>query len=156
MKTKSLVGFLKESLNEGCVDEGGTYKKMKECAYEGMSKVMSGMYKEMKDIERSYMRKGAIRMIDECLEGMYGEGGMKKESFHYVTETDDGDGNVENEQEFRAYATKMLKKAHGDDYDKAKANKMINDFVKKYKDDDDGDGDADWGDAVGAFQASMD
>lgn len=61
----------------------------------------------------------------------------------------DGDKTVETEAEFTEYATKMLKKAHGDKYDEKIAKKMIADFIKKY-------GDSGWGDAVGAFQAAMD
>lgn len=63
---------------------------------------------------------------------------------------DDGDGEVETEAEFRAYAQKLLKKGHGDKYDADKAKKMIDDLVKKHGSDDK------WGDAVGVIQNAMD
>lgn len=59
---------------------------------------------------------------------------------------DDGDGKVETEAEFRSYATKTLKDAHGKDYDADKAKKTIDGLIKKYG------GDNKWGDAIGALE----
>lgn len=54
---------------------------------------------------------------------------------------------IEDEKSFREYATKMLKKAHGDDYDEKKAKETIDGIV--------GDVNGDWDKAVGKIQSSM-
>lgn len=57
------------------------------------------------------------------------------------------ESKIEDEDSFREYATKMLKKAHGDDYDADKAKETIDGIVK--------DVDGDWDKAVGKIQSSM-
>jgi len=42
---------------------------------------------------------------------------------------------INSESEFKEYATKLLKNAHGDNFDQTKADDMINGILKKYKDD---------------------
>ena len=59
------------------------------------------------------------------------------------------EADIKDEASFRKYAEDILKKAHGDDYDEAKAKKMIDDIAKKYGED------GDWGDAVGVVQQSL-
>ena len=61
----------------------------------------------------------------------------------------DNPEKIDNEAEFRDYAEKFLKDVHGDEFDEKIAQKMINDFVKKFGDD------GKWGDAVGAMQMSV-
>jgi len=41
---------------------------------------------------------------------------------------------VDSEDSFREYAEKYLKKAHGDDYDQDKADKLIDALLKRKKD----------------------
>lgn len=53
---------------------------------------------------------------------------------------------VKDEDSFREYATAVLKKAHGDNFDKDKAEEVITGLMKKYKDD--------WGAMVGAIKNS--
>lgn len=56
-------------------------------------------------------------------------------------------GEIKDEKSFREYATNMLKKAHGDDYDEGKAKETIDGII--------GDVDGDWDKAVGKIQSSM-
>ena len=54
---------------------------------------------------------------------------------------------ITSDDEFKEYATTLLKKAHGDDFDEAKADDVINGLKDKYK--------GDYGAMVGALQSSM-
>lgn len=55
---------------------------------------------------------------------------------------------IKDEKSFRQYAEKMLKKAHGEDYDADKAKEMIDGILSKV--------DGDFDKAVGMLQSSMD
>jgi hypothetical protein len=59
---------------------------------------------------------------------------------------------INSEEEFREYATTVLKKAHGDDYDTDKADYMIKGLVNMTKASDE----ENWGDAIGILQQSLD
>ena len=54
---------------------------------------------------------------------------------------------ITSDAEFKEYATEVLKKAHGDDFDEAKATEVIDGLKGKYK--------GDYGAMVGALQSSM-
>jgi hypothetical protein len=54
---------------------------------------------------------------------------------------------ITSDDEFKEYATEVLKSAHGDDFDEAKADEVINGLKDKYK--------GDYGAMVGALQSSM-
>ena len=58
-----------------------------------------------------------------------------------------GEAEVKTEAEFKEYAQKVLKKAHKDDYDEAKAEKTIEGILKKAK--------GDMGAAVGIVTSSL-
>lgn len=60
--------------------------------------------------------------------------------------------NIDSEESFRNYATTVLKKAHGEDYDIEKAEYMIKGLVNMTKASDE----ENWGDAVGILQQSLD
>ena len=54
---------------------------------------------------------------------------------------------IKSDTEFAEYATELLKSAHGDDYDEAKAKEVIDGLTSKYK--------GDYGAMVGALQSTM-
>ena len=54
---------------------------------------------------------------------------------------------IKSDAEFKEYAEVILKKAHGDDYDEAKAKEVIDGLTSKYK--------GDFGAMVGALQSTM-
>jgi hypothetical protein len=64
-----------------------------------------------------------------------------------VNESAISEKEINTEDEFREYATKLLKKAHGDGYDEAKAKATIDGLKSKYS--------GDYGAMVGALQSSM-
>ena len=49
-----------------------------------------------------------------------------------IEEKVDDPDKIDNKEELYDYAEAILKKAHGDKYDKKKSDKMINDLIKKY------------------------
>jgi RNA polymerase-interacting CarD/CdnL/TRCF family regulator len=55
--------------------------------------------------------------------------------------------DIKSDAEFKEYAEAMLKKAHGDNYDEAKAKEVIDGLKSKYKED--------FGAMVGALQSAM-
>lgn len=58
---------------------------------------------------------------------------------------------IDNKEEFAEYVNKILKKAHGEEFDQEIATKMIDDIAAEVE-----KGDLDWGGAVGKVQASLD
>lgn len=54
---------------------------------------------------------------------------------------------IKSDSEFTEYATEILKSAHGDKFDEAKAKEVIDGLISKYK--------GDYGAMVGALQSSM-
>jgi len=44
------------------------------------------------------------------------------------------EGKVTSEKDFREFATKMCKEAHGDDFDEDKCKEAIDGFLKDHKD----------------------
>ena len=54
---------------------------------------------------------------------------------------------ITSDEEFKEYAGEVLKQAHGDDFDQAKADEVINGLKDKYK--------GDYGAMIGALQSSM-
>ena len=59
----------------------------------------------------------------------------------------DEEMNIDSDKSFIAYAEDILKKAHGDKYDEAKANKVINGLLDKYK--------GEYGAMIGALKNSL-
>jgi len=59
------------------------------------------------------------------------------------------EGKVESEKDFREFATKMCKEAHGDDFDEDKCKETIDKFLEDNKDlvDDDN-----WAEIVGKWK----
>jgi hypothetical protein len=57
------------------------------------------------------------------------------------------EAEVNTDAEFKEYATKVLKKAHGEDFDQSKADDMINGILKKNK--------GDYGAMIGIVQSSL-
>lgn len=66
----------------------------------------------------------------------------KTNRYKYVTE-----GKIDSEEAFKEYAETILKKAHADNFDQKKADKIIADLSKKY--------DGDWGAAAGALSSGF-
>lgn len=56
---------------------------------------------------------------------------------------------IDSKEDFKTYAVKLLKQAHGDDFDQKKADELI-DSLSKGVNDEDG-----WAEAVGKLQKSM-
>ena len=46
------------------------------------------------------------------------------------------EADINSDDEFKEYATKVLKQMHGDEYDEAKGNEVINGLLSKKKDND--------------------
>ena len=67
---------------------------------------------------------------------------LKKQKFLNVSEKE-----IKNDGEFKEYATAILKDAHGDKFDEAKATEVIDGLLSKYK--------GDYGAMVGALQSTM-
>lgn len=65
-----------------------------------------------------------------------------------VEEIVEDDAKVDSDEEFTEYATTLLKKAFGEEYDEEKASNTITGIIKKY--------DGDYGAMVGALQSSLD
>jgi len=59
------------------------------------------------------------------------------------------EAKVESEKDFREFATKMCKEAHGDDYDEDKCKEAIDKFLEDNKDLVD---DGDWAEIVGKWE----
>lgn len=57
------------------------------------------------------------------------------------------EGEVKSEKDFKEYAIKVLKKAHGTKFDEKKADEVIDGLIKKV--------DGDWGEAIGRLTASL-
>jgi len=64
-----------------------------------------------------------------------------------MTEAKVNEADIKSDAEFKEYAEAILKKAHGDDYDEAKAKEVIDGLKSKYKED--------FGAMVGALQSTM-
>lgn len=57
------------------------------------------------------------------------------------------EAKVSSKADLKSFAEKVMKKAHGDDYDQSKVDKMVDDLAKEYGDD--------WGAAVGALTSGL-
>jgi hypothetical protein len=57
------------------------------------------------------------------------------------------ESKITSEEEFKSYAEKVLKKAHGDNYDQDIVDDLVSGLMKKYK--------GDYGAMVGALQAGL-
>jgi hypothetical protein len=73
--------------------------------------------------------------------------GKKDVEEHGVKESEVNEAEVKSDADFKEYAEKVLKKAHGDKYDEAKAAKTIEGILKK--------ADGDYGAAVGIINSSL-
>lgn len=67
--------------------------------------------------------------------------------FAYVKESAISEKEIKSDAEFAEYATELLKSAHGDKFDEAKAKEVIDGLTSKYK--------GDYGAMVGALQSTM-
>lgn len=59
------------------------------------------------------------------------------------------EGKVESEKDFREFATKMCKEAHGDDFDEDKCKETIDKFLEDNKETVDK---GDWAEVVGIWE----
>jgi hypothetical protein len=71
----------------------------------------------------------------------------KKELKSYVYESVVAEAEITSDDQFKEYATALLKKAFGADYDEAKAMEVVDSLTAKY--------DGDYGAMVGALQSSI-
>ena len=71
----------------------------------------------------------------------------KKELKSYVYESVVAEAEITSDDQFKEYATALLKKAFGADYDEAKAMEVVDGLTAKY--------DGDYGAMVGALQSSI-
>lgn len=108
----------------------------------GLDKEIAKIVAEMNQLK--YSKGGDSKETDIKGYGLKANDVMVKEALG-----DDGDGKIENEAEFRSATKKILKKAHGEDYDEDEANEMIASLIKKYGKD------GDWSDAIGVVQNSL-
>jgi hypothetical protein len=72
----------------------------------------------------------------------------KKEIFDAMSISE---ADVKDAKSFSAFATAVLKKAHKGEYDEKIGSKVIEDLIKKNKDEDDGD----WGATIGRLTSSL-
>ena len=125
-----------------------------EALHEAEKRELSNLQKEWKDYFMEKLEKfGASSPADLSEED-------KKEFFNELKKDwEKGEGvkearinlmseaKVESDDEFKEYGRKVLKKAFGEDYDEAKADKTIDGILKK--------ADGDYGAAVGILQQSL-
>jgi len=72
---------------------------------------------------------------------------VEAEEEETVEEAKVSEKEIKSDKEFEEYATEILKSAHGDDFDEAKAKEVIDGLKSKYS--------GDYGAMVGALQSSM-
>lgn len=72
---------------------------------------------------------------------------VEAEEEEAVEEAKVSEKEIKNDGEFKEYATAILKDAHGEDFDEAKATEVIDGLLSKYS--------GDYGAMVGALQSSM-
>lgn len=81
----------------------------------------------------------------------YEQGGEDYVHIHhaqvFINENGVNEAEVKSAADFKKYTEKLLKAAHGEDYDEAKADKTASDLIEKYGDD--------FGAMVGALQAGL-
>lgn len=103
-----------------------------------LAKIDMNKIKDLDDAKEVYTainnHKGDINTFTFVKESAVNEGVIKEE-------------DVKSEADFKEYAMAVLKKAHPDDFDEAKANETIDGILKKCGDD--------YGAAVGMLQASL-
>jgi len=94
----------------------------------------------------------AIESIIKGLEGVENKIGQAANKLgvvptHESEEVAIEEAEINNEEEFRAYAEEVLKKAHGEDYDEAKAKETIDGILAK--------ADGDFGAAIGMLTSGL-
>ena len=94
----------------------------------------------------------AIESIIKGLEGVENKIGQTANKLgvvptHESEEVAIEEAEINNEEEFRAYAEEVLKKAHGEDYDEAKAKETIDGILAK--------ADGDFGAAIGMLTSGL-
>ena len=99
------------------------------------------------------LKKGYKHHTEDELEKLYTKIGelvkddLKVKDVTVVFESSVNEAEVKSPEDFKEYATAILKDAHGEDYDEAKATEVIDGLLSKYKED--------FGAMVGALQSSM-
>lgn len=90
-------------------------------------------------------RKFDSRTIEKFLDAaeQYLNGGHKTGNWKYRTFS-----MIDSEKEFRDYAHKVMKKAHGDDYSDDMTNKVVDDLIKDNPD-------ATWGELIGRLTSGL-
>ena len=91
--------------------------------------------------------KELVSKDQEITDVVKGEGDDLADGVEVVKEAKVSEKEIKNDGEFKEYATAILKDAHGDKFDEAKATEVIDGLLSKYK--------GDYGAMVGALQSTM-
>lgn len=94
------------------------------------------------DSEEMVVKAANAIELSKAKKAIEADGFQINEDHFKVNEAD-----IKSDAEFKEYAEAILKKAHGDDYDEAKAKEVIDGLKSKYKED--------FGAMVGALQSTM-
>ena len=89
----------------------------------------------------------AVRKAKEAGEDEFTVGGETYKVKESVKESKVEEADVKSAEDFKEYAFAVLKKAHGDDFDEAKAQEVVDGILDKCGDD--------YGACVGTLQASL-
>lgn len=89
----------------------------------------------------------AVRKAKEAGEDEFTVGGETYKVKESVKEAKVEEADVKSAEDFKEYAFAVLKKAHGDDFDEAKAQEVVDGILDKCGDD--------YGACVGTLQASL-
>ena len=143
-KGKGATAAGKKDMEEQGVKEGEEVNEAKEItAEELVKKIVKGnsRFKWLNDeLPKNYTLDDVKTALDDA--------GYGKEYDKYIKEGEEvNEAEVKTEAEFKEYAEKVLKKAHKDDYDEAKAKKTIDGILKK--------SDGDLGAAVGMLTSGL-
>lgn len=93
--------------------------------------------------------KSPVELSEEDLEVFNEYVKTIKEKLNKKGAVKEAEAEVKDEKGFREYAENVLKQAHGDDYDQAIADKVINGIVDKVGKD------GDWGQAIGRLTSGL-
>lgn len=125
----------------------------------------SDFVKAQKELKSQSLKESAAAEFNKAYEAKLLEFGVKspielneaqsKEFYEYLQtlktatkNTPVNEADVTDEKSFREYAESVLKKAHGDEYDQAIADKVIDGIVSKVEDNN-------WGEAVGRLTSGL-
>lgn len=146
-----------DSIEEGMPSKVQILNALKDHSAEEVAKKFNIRLADVKAMERevvsesSAFKKFMKARLDELANGAIDSDAMLDffaESELLWEEEQLKEADIKSDDDFKEYATNLLKKAHGDDFDEAKANETIEGILK--------DTDGDYGAAVGIIQASLD